>query len=229
MLSCGCSVLCPKNATNATVASSTAHGLMSGRFTSNLTTILRVKDNSATDPMNPVQITSSNSTANTSFDGPLSVCGGQGDFYGNGPMVEKLVTDALKSAMAAQLTQEAQSFNAPTVVRLFQDVPIFMRYNLHDFAFAASTNISAKGRAVLYATQSDHNITFVDPDESNPPEASLYPPGTNWTVSEDGSRRAAINGLQLSTTSLTGVTQLANELGYFAYGTDTQVTFRCSV
>ena len=219
MLTCGCAIACP-NSTNPT-----ARGTMSGTFTSTLTTVLHMTD----DPTNaqPLVVTSNSSTATAIFDGPLSVCGGDGDFYGNGDEVESVVTESLKNALSDRVAAEATSFNPPTIIQPFPSYPIFMEYHMHQFAFANRTNISAKAAAVMYAKDlSGSVITYVDQDRSDPPEASIYPPETSWITSTPKGRgvdHAPINAIRLSTTALTGLAQLANKLGYFAYGFNTQI------
>ena len=217
MLTCGCAIACPNSTDPA------ARGTMSGTFTSTLTTVLHVAD----DPTNaqPLVVKSNSSTATAVFNGPLSVCGGDSDFYGNGDAVESAVTESLKTALSDRVAAEATSFNPPTIIQPFPSYPIFMEYHMRQFAFANRTNISAKAAAVMYAHERTGGvITYVDQDRSDPPEASIYPPETLWIASATkGGDDAPINAVRLSTTALTGLAQLANRLGYFAYGFRTQI------
>lgn len=101
MLSCGCKVVCPST------FPAPQFGQLSGSFNTQLTSTLHITDGGiASWPAGPLQIRSANTTAVSNFTEPPKVCEGSGDFYGNGPLVERLVTEGIRGSLEAHL--EAQ-------------------------------------------------------------------------------------------------------------------------
>ena len=86
--------------------------------------------------------------------------------------------------------------------------------------FFAGANVTAASIATLTAvipgTGANVTKTFVD---EYPIDANLLPPSTNWMSGPT----PLLNTMRLSSTVLTGLATLANELGYFKYGLDSLV------
>lgn len=216
MLSCGCKAVCPGTWPVP------AFGTLSGKFLTNLTTTVHVTNHGTSVwPAGPIEIRAVNATSNSTFTGPLQICNGTGDspdFYGNGPLVEKTVTDTLASVIQQKMAEQALSYDTATEVQLIPPHPIWAQYNLSNVDFVAGQTVTVQALASLFTKPTwgeERQFLFTDRDV---PERQLYPPPGAW---RGRGAETPINGLRITSEFLSGVVELANDLGYFKDGFNT--------
>lgn len=207
---CGCVVVCPPGS------------YLNGSFDTYLSANLHIKQEH-----NQLIVQSTNTTAIIpASNNNLSVCPHTGNFYGQSAFVENTIKNETQTNIQQILKNETQSFNIPTVIRPFPSYPIYFEYFLQQVYFTARVNITATCSAVMYAinpsNQSDY-ITFIDYDEA---ETTVLPPLEEWLVKNNtvsSTTQQPMDAFRLATTALSGAADLADKLGLFRDGADTQI------